>query len=199
MIDAKRLFKPGRRYRGFAPIGGRYVPVGFNLYPINTKEVRIRYLFPPRVGERIREGSVLYVLVEDERKLVAEIRVVRKGEKEVVANLDFVTEDKRKLPRVKVEGFLEIEASLSCGGKAYTGKVVDLSLSSVSVRTELIPTSEECELSVKYRNTFLKLKGRVVRREEGVAVLEILNGNNEMAELLQRIYADLFLKAQRAT
>lgn len=199
MIDAKRLFKPGRRYRGFAPIGGRYVPVGFNLYPISTKEVRIRYLFPPRVGERIREGSVLYVLVEDERKLVAELRVVKRSEREVVANLDFITEDKRKLPRVKVEGFLDVEASLTCGGRVYTGRVVDLSLSSVSVRTEMTPPLEECELSIKYRNTFLRSRGRVVRREEGVTVLEIVNGNNGMTELLQRIYADLFLKAQRIT
>lgn len=197
MIDAKKLFKSGKRYRGFASVGGNYVPVGFNVYPISSEEIRIRHLFPSRVGDKIKEGSLIYVLLEDEEKLVAEVRIVRREERGILASLDFVTEDKRKLPRVKVEGFLDVEAEILCQGSLYTGKVVDLSLSSVGIKTEGDIPSGECELTIKYRNKLSKFTGKVVRKDESITVFEILNGNNEMTELLQRIYADLFLKAQR--
>jgi len=197
VTDAKELFKPGKRYRGFAPVGARYVPVGLNIFPVNPKEVRIRHLFPSKVAEKIREGDILYVLVEDEEKLVAEIRIVKKEERGILANLDFVTEDKRKLPRVKVEDLLEVQGTVTCRGVEFSGRVIDLSLTSVSIRTGSEPPLEECELTLKYRSKMVRLKGRVVRKEDGVTVLEIVNGNNAMVEFLQKIYSDLFLKAQR--
>ena len=197
MIDAKKLFRSGRRYRGFAPVGGNYVPVGFNVYPVSPEQIRIRHLFPSKVGEKVREGSIVYILLEDEQKLIGEVRILKREERGLLASLDFVTEDKRKLPRVKVEGFLDIDAGISCQGSEYTGKVVDLSLSSVGIRTDADIPSGECEITIKHRNRTHKFKGRVVRRDASITVFDILNGNNEMTELLQRIYADLFLKAQR--
>ena len=199
MTDATKLFRSGKRYRGFAPAGGRYVPVGLTIYPVNNKEVRLRHIFPSKVGEGIKEGDVLYVLVEDDRRLVAEIRVLGREERGVLASLDFVTEDKRKLPRVNVENLLEIEATVTCGDKKYSGKLVDLSLSSISFRTgEILPTGE-CELSIRYRGMNVRLRGKVVRSQEDLTVLEVLSGNNDMVELLQKVYSDLFLKSQRSS
>ena len=198
MTDATKLFRSGKRYRGFAPAGNRYVPVGLTVYPVDSKEVRLRHIFPSRVGESIKEGDVLYLFLEEER-LVAEIRILKREERGMLASLDFVTEDRRKLPRVSVEDLLDIEANIICGGREYTGRVVDLSLSAVSVRAGVSLPSQECEISIKYRSTVARLKGRIVRSEENLTVLEIVNGNSEMVELLQRVYADLFLKVQRLT
>jgi len=139
--------------------------VGLNIFPVNPKEVRIRHLFPSKVAEKIREGDILYVLVEDEEKLVAEM--------------------------------LEVQGTVACKGVEFSGRVIDLSLTSVSIRTGSEPPLEECELTLKYRSKMVRLKGRVVRKEDGVTVLEIVNGNNAMVEFLQKIYSDLFLKAQR--
>ncbi len=81
---------------------------------------------------------MLYVLVEEEQRSVAEMRVLSKESGSVVASLDFVVEDRRRLPRVRIEGFIEMEAELSCGGSTLKGKVIELSATSLSIRGEVL-------------------------------------------------------------
>lgn len=197
MTDARRLFRSDRRYRGFFPCGSSYVPVHFTVYPVDDREVRIKDLFPLRVLESLREGDTLYVLTED--RLVGELRVLRKGERDVLASLDFLTEDRRSLPRVKVEGILDVEVSVRCGNEEHSGKAVDLSLNSLSAKIGKSVSCTECEVGLRYGGRRVEVKGSVVRSAPDLVVLQILEGTEEMVDLLNKVYSDLLLKLQRSS
>ncbi len=119
-------------------------------------------------------------------------------EKEIRASLDFVTEDRRKLPRIKVEGLINVKANVRCGQKEAEGKVIDMSMSSVSVRVTVSPSSEVCLLDLYYGGRRAGIKGKLIRSSDNVAVFEVIEGNGELTELLSKIYTDLFLNTQRA-
>ena len=196
MIDVRKLFRSGRRYRGFAPFEDVYTPVTFNLYPVGDKEVRIRYLLPLRVFEDLREGDIIYALIENEKNLIAEIRIKRKENRSFEAEVDFVTEDRRKLPRVRLKGILDVQVESRCGGRTDRGSLIDISLSSLSVDREL--PEGDCELYLSYKNKKVKVYGKVVRSGPDGSAIEIMEGNGEMTDLLGRIYSDLFMKVQRS-
>ncbi len=195
MIDAKSLFIPTKRYRGLAPFRKGYVLITFNVTPLNEKEVRLRNVFPSNILEKLKNGDVIYTLIEGEKKLIAELRVLRIEGKSIVASLDFLVEDRRKLPRVKVKGLLDVEIEVRCLGITYKGNLVDLSLSSLSVNRRL--PKGECELTLSYKDRKINLKGKVVRTSTNSAV-EITDINTEITDFLGEIYSDLFLKVQRS-
>ncbi len=195
MIDTRGLFQPGKRYRGFAPLEGSYVPMTCNVYTLSKEEVRLRYILPMKLQEQLKEGDTLYILVERGKNVVVETRVVRKEERAIVCHVDFVSEDRRKLPRVKIRGLVDVIAKIKCGDREIEGEVIDLSLSSLSVNKNL--PQGECELSLIHRGRTIKVRARVVRSSEENSALEVISGNGEMAELLGRVYSELFIRAQR--
>lgn len=195
MIDVRKLFQSGKRYRGFAPVDGVYTPVTFNLYPVGGKEVRVRYLLPLKVFENLKEGDVVYALVENEKNLIAEMRIKKKEDRSLEAEVDFVTEDRRKLPRVSVKGLLDVRVEAVCSGRIYEGSLVDISLTSLSVDTGF--PEGECELYLTYRNRKVKVIGKVIRSGPEGSAVEVKEGSGDMIDLLGRIYSDLFIRAQR--
>ncbi len=199
MIDARKLFISGKRYRGFAPVGETYIPVAFSIYPLDEKEVRLRHLFPSSVVGKIGEGSVVYALVEDGKKLVAELRVLKAESdgKSFTASVDYITKDRRALPRVRVEGLLEIEVEVRCGSESYRGRLLDISIQSLGVKVDRRAPCSECELTMSYGGRKINLRGRVIRCDDNIAVIETAGDNPDMVSLLGRIYSDIFLKIQR--
>ncbi|RLJ71133.1 PilZ domain-containing protein [Hydrogenivirga caldilitoris] len=199
MTDATKLFRSGKRYRGFAQVNGGYQPVAFTLYAVNEREVRLKHIFPNSLTSRFKEGNVIYVLIEEEKRLIGELRVVENDpdKKFILARLDFLTEDRRKLPRVSVEGNLDIEAKLTCGGKRFEGKVRDISLASASIEVGTDLKEQECEVELNYRGFKTRAAGKVVRSSGGSVVIEFTSDADDIASLLSRVYSDLFLKLQR--
>ncbi|MDQ7082281.1 MAG: hypothetical protein Q9N34_04350 [Aquificota bacterium] len=109
MTDAFKLLRSGKRYRGFLEVSGNFLPVTFNLYTVSGQAVRVRYLFPTTLAKELKEGKVLYILIEEKSKnLIAEARVVKTEEKGAVLSLDFITEDRRRFPRVRVKGLVKV-------------------------------------------------------------------------------------------
>ncbi len=198
MTDSRALFRSGRRYRGFVSTDRGAVPVTFNVYPLTPEEVRLKHIFPTNITERLSRGSVVFVLIENEKPLIGELRILSPGGRFIPARLDYVTEDRRKLPRVKVEGILDVEAELACRTGHYTGRVVDLSMASLSIDTGVDLSPQNCSVQLSYRDTQAQLKGRVVRSFNGTVVVELENSDSEMTDILGKIYADIFLINQRS-
>jgi len=196
VIDATKILRSGRRYRGFLSVNRFYVPVTMTLYPVDSKTVRIRHLFPTSLVQRVKKGTVIFILIEDERSRIGEIRVVGIGEKEITGVLDFVSEDRRKLPRVKVDGILDIPAVVQVGKENYRGRVVDISLVSVGVSPDMRIVGDQCTLTLSFKGIKTALRGRIRRSEDGFAVIEV-EGNGDMVDLLSRVYSELFLSVQR--
>ncbi|NPA41219.1 MAG: PilZ domain-containing protein [Aquificae bacterium] len=199
MIKTTRLFKPGKRYRGFLQTERGYIPITFNLYPLSNDKVRIKYPFPAKLLQKLKPGAVVFTLVEEDKYRIAEIRVVEieKDGKSVIASLDFITEDKRKLPRIPVGDFLDITATVECEGEALEGKVSDISLTSLAVETGRKKEPSECEVVINYKNRKFHFVGRVIRSSENKVVLEIDENNTEFINLVSKVYSELFLKTQR--
>lgn len=199
MTDATKLFRSGKRYRGFVQTDETTLPVTFTVYPVNAKEVRLKYLFPISMMDRIRKGTVVYILIENEERLIGELRVVETDSesKTITTSLDFVTRDRRKFPRVFVKGILDITVKLSCEEGEIAGEVVDLSMASLGVETGRDLREQECDVELSYRGHRIRVRGKVVRSSEGVVILEFINGNSEVTNFLSRVYSDLFLKTQR--
>jgi len=139
VTDATKLFRSGKRYRGFVNVEGSYLPITFTAYVVNTRDVKLKYVFPSSLIDKFAEGTVLYVLIEEEEKLIGELRITKKDEEKKVlfASLDFTTRDRRKLPRILVKGSLDISGKVYCGGEEAEGKVIDISMSSMSLKTFL--------------------------------------------------------------
>jgi len=188
-----------QRYRGFLSDDSSYVPVTMTAYPIDARNVRMRYLFPVSLGERVRRGSIIYLLIEDRGNRIAELRVTKKEGKDILAVLDFVTEDRRKIPRVKVEGILEIEAQVECGERALRGKVVDISLLSLSVRLGQEPPEGLCRITVVYEGLKTTFSAKKLRYSDGIGVFEVKESNGEMVGFLRKVYSGIFLKVQRSS
>ncbi len=197
MIDAKKLFKSGKRYRGFAQIMGNYTPVTFSAYPMNTREIKLKYVFPSSLVKYMKKGNMIYALIEDVGYLIAELRISESKDRSAIAVLDFVSEDRRKLPRVKVKDILDVKADIFCGEKSYMGEVIDISMASLSIDVDENVPSGECEVLLIYRNLKTSIKGKVVRSAEKTVVFEVVDGSTDMMSFLGRIYSDLFLKIQR--
>ncbi len=198
MKETSKLLRSGKRYRGFLEVSGRFMPVTFNLYVINEQTLRVRYLFPTSLAKYLREGKVLYILLEEgTRNLIGEARVVKTEERGAVLSLDFLTEDRRKFPRVKVGGLVRVKALLRCGGEEIEGDVEDISFSSLSVKTGRDIKGRECELTLDYKGIRYSLMAKVIRSEGGITVLEISGGNHSFTEIFGKIFTELFLKAQR--
>ncbi len=190
--------RSGKRYRGFLEVSGNFLPVTFNLYTLNERSVRIRYLFPTSLSKHLSEGKVLYILVEEGRKnLIAEARVVKVEERGAVLSVDFITEDRRKLPRIKIKGAVKVEAVVRCSGREVKGEVEDISLSSVSVSTDGEVWGGECDLTLIHGGRRYGLKARFIRSEGKVSVFEVSSGSNALTELLGRVFTEMFLKFQR--
>ncbi len=199
MTDAVKLLKAGKRYRGFLSSDSAYIPVTLTVYPLDARSIRIRYIFPPSISPRVRRGSTIYLLVEEGRNNIAELRVVKSESKEIIAVLDFVSEDRRRIPRVKVEKILEISAEVACGDRVLKGEVIDISLTSLSVRLGEKPAGEavDCLLTIHFGGIKTAVRGRVLRTGEGVTVFEVREGNGDMVALLRKVYSEIFLKIQR--
>ncbi len=197
MIDARELFKSGRRYRGFVRYRGEYIPSTFTVFPLNARELRLKYFFPTNVMDTLKKGDIIYCLLEEGNNLVAELRVVREEEKSVKVSVDFVSKDRRSLPRVKVEGFLDIKAYLVCSDQRVEGNIVDISMSSLSIRTERRINSSGCTVEIIYDPYRIVLNCKVIRQDEGKIVVVPEENNRDMVTILGKIYSDLFLKAQR--
>ncbi len=199
MTDATKLFRSGKRYRGFVSLNGGSLPVTFTAYVVNTREVKLKYIFPSKLFDKFTEGTVLYVLIEDEDRLIGELRITKKDveKKVLLASLDFTTKDKRKLPRILVKGILDISAKVHCGNAQVEGKVVDISMASMSLEANESIEEQECEVELTYRGRKTKVKGKVVRSDGNSIVIEFLEGNHEITNFLSRIYSDVLLKTQR--
>ena len=198
MTEAVKILRSGKRYRGFLSQDTTYLPVTLTAYPIDSKNVRVRYIFPASLNDKVHRGSTIYLLIEDKGNLIAELRVVKKEGKDLMAVLDFVTEDRRKIPRVKVEHLLDIEARVECGGRILRGKVVDISLMSLSVRLSEKPTRNECTVVVIFEGLKTSLRTRLLRFSEEIAVFEVVEGNGDMVGFLRKVYSGIFLKVQRS-
>lgn len=198
MTDSRALFRSGRRYRGFVSTDRGAVPVTFNVYPLTPEEVRLKHIFPTNITERLDRGSVVFVLIENEKPLIGELRILSPGGRFIPARLDYVTEDRRKLPRVKVEDVLEVKAELACRTGHYTGRVIDLSMTSISVNTGVDLAPQNCSIQLSYRDTRVQFRGRVIRSFNGTVVVELGNDNPEMTDILGKIYTDIFLINQRS-
>ncbi|WP_457600360.1 PilZ domain-containing protein [Hydrogenivirga sp.] len=199
MTDATKLFRSGRRYRGFLQTEEGFAPVTFTIYPLNAKEIKLKYVFPTTLIDRFREGNILYVLIEEGEKLIGELRITQRDpeKRSIVASLDFVTKDRRKLPRVKVGGILDITAKVYCEEGEFTGKVSDVSMASMSVNLDTEVKPQECEVEIVYRGLKTKVRGKIVRSSKGTLILEFIEGNSEITNLLSKVYSDIFIKAQR--
>jgi len=198
VTDSRALFRSGRRYRGFVSTDRGAVPVTFNVYPLTPEEVRLKHIFPTNITERLDRGSVVFVLIENEKPLIGELRILSPGGRFIPARLDYVTEDRRKLPRVKVEDVLEVKAELACRTGHYTGRVIDLSMTSISVNTGVDLAPQNCSIQLSYRDTRVQFRGRVIRSFNGTVVVELGNDNPEMTDILGKIYTDIFLINQRS-
>ncbi len=197
MTDSRALFRSGRRYRGFLQTDRGAVPVTFNVYPLTPDEVRLKHVFPTNVADSLERGSVIYILIENDRPMVGELRILSGGGRFIPARLDYVTEDRRKLPRVKVKGVLDIKADIVCSSGEYRGDVVDLSMTSVGVDVGADIPPQKCDVHLSYGDTRVHLKGRVIRSSDGFVVVEFGDSDAEMTDLLSRVYTDLFLINQR--
>ena len=199
MTEAVKILRSGKRYRGFLSQDSTYLPVTLTAYPIDSKNVRIRYIFPVSLNEKVYRGSIIYLLIEDKGNLIAELRIVRKEGKDFLAVLDFVTEDRRKIPRVKVEHLLDIEAHVECGGRIVKGNVVDISLISLSIRLSEKPLVNECTVTVIFQGLKTLLRTKLLRFSDGTAVFEVVEGNGDMVAFLRKVYSGIFLKVQRTS
>jgi hypothetical protein len=198
VTDAFKLLRSGKRYRGFLEVRGNFIPVTFNLYVVSGQALRVRYMFPTTLTEHLKEGKVIYILLEEGSKnLIAEARVVKVEEKGALLSLDFVTEDRRRFPRIKLGGLVKVRAKVRSGGKETEGEVEDISFGSLSVRTGSEIGGGECEVTLEHRGVQYTLRAKVVRSEGDLTVFEILEGNHSFTELLGRVFTELFLKAQR--
>ncbi|MDQ7038193.1 MAG: PilZ domain-containing protein [Aquificota bacterium] len=198
MTDAFKLLRSGKRYRGFLEVSGNFLPVTFNLYTVSGQAVRVRYLFPTTLAKELKEGKVLYILIEEKSKnLIAEARVVKTEEKGAVLSLDFITEDRRRFPRVRVKGLVSVPCLVRLRDSSVEGEVEDISFSSFSVRTDRDVPQGEYEVVLTHRGIQYRVKGKVVRSGGGVSVFEVMDGNGSFTELFSRVFTDLFLKAQR--
>ncbi len=198
MTDALKLLRSGKRYRGFLEVSGNFMPVTFNLYKINDQALRVRYLFPTSLMKHLKESKVLYILIEEgNRNLIAEARVVKPEERGAVLSIDFVTEDRRKFPRIRIKDFVSVEAVIRCGNREVRGVVEDISFVSVSVATPEEVKGERCEVVLVHKGMRYSVRAKVVRSGGGLTVLEILEGNHGFTELFGRIFTEMFLKAQR--
>jgi len=197
VTDSRALFRSGRRYRGFLQTEKGAVPVTFNVYPLTPEEVRLKHIFPTNVADSLERGSVLYVLIENEKPMVGELRILSGGKRFVPARLDYVSEDRRKLPRVRVKGTLSIKADIVCAAGEYRGEVVDMSMSSIGVETDVNLPPQECEVHLSYGDTRVHIKGRIVRSSGGLVVVEFSESDAEITDLLAKVYTDLFLINQR--
>ena len=198
MTEAVKILRSGKRYRGFLGQDSSFVPVTLTAYPIDARNVRIRYIFPISLGDRVRKGSTLYLLVEDRGNRIAELRVIKKEGRDFIAVLDFVTEDRRRIPRVKVEDLLDIEAQVDCGGRILRGKVVDISLISIGIRLVEKPQGGACRITVIYEGLKTSFTASLKRFADSVAVFEIKDGNGDMVGFLRKVYSGIFLKVQRS-
>jgi len=81
VTDSRVLFRLGKRYRGFVNTARGAVPVTFNVYPLTPEEVRLKHLFPTNIAEHLEKGSVVLVLIENEKPMIGELRrsLQRKG------------------------------------------------------------------------------------------------------------------------
>ena len=198
MRGIKNLLKPAERYRGFVNIDNTFLPFTMNLLPVDDLRVRIKNLFPTSIMGRIRKGSVLFILLEDESNSIAELRVAGIREREILALVDFISEDRRKLPRVKVSGLLDMKAILECGGIRVEAQVEDISLTSARLVANSPVPYGECLITFVLDGSRATLRGKVIRTEGSSAVVEILQEDGAMTTLLSRVYSRLFLKMQRS-
>lgn len=198
MIDMRELLKSGKRYRGFAPFGSAHVPVSLSVYVINSRDVKLRHVFPAKVFQSLKEGDIVYVLLEKNQNHILELRITRKDGKDLRARLDFITQDRRKLPRIFVDGFLVVEAMLRCGGKTYKGIVRDISMSALAIKVAGDMPPCEREFTISYGELSLPVKGKVIRRENDTVVFELEDTSLSFLELLHRLYSDILLSIQRA-
>lgn len=198
MTDAFKLLRSGKRYRGFLEVGGNFLPVTFNLYTVSGQAVRLRYMFPMTLMKELKEGKVLYILIEESsRNLIAEARVVKTEERGAVLSLDFVTEDRRRFPRVRIGGLVRVSCLVKLPEGDVEGELEDISFSSFGVRTDREIPSGEHEIILTHKGIQYRVTGRVVRSGEGVSVFEVVDGGTGFTELFSRVFTELFLKAQR--
>jgi hypothetical protein len=196
MMDAMTLFKSGKRYRGFVNTEGEVFPSTFNVFPLDSNKVRIKYVFPTTLTPKIKTGTTFYTLIEDQENRIGELRVASIGEKDFGAVLMFVGKDRRRLPRVKVEGILNIDAILERDGVKVAGALRDISLVSASLRTDAELLKGRWRLTVIYRGIKSSFKCNLIRSEKGMSIVEF-ETSADVVELLSKIYSDLFLKVQR--
>ncbi len=199
MTEKGKLFRPGKRYRGFAYYMGGYLTVTMTISPIGEDKVKIRYLFPTKISDKLKEGELIYVLIEDKGRLIAELRITQKDDQKklLVADIDFVTEDRRKLPRVKVKDLVDVEVEIDCDSASLTGRVIDISMVSFSAEVQGGDVREDCVVKFTFKNLTYSVHAKKVRSQGGVVVMSIEGGNGSITELLTKIYAELFLRAQR--
>jgi len=96
-----------------------------------------------------------------------------------------------------VRDTLDVEAELACKSGAYRGKVVDMSMSSISAEIGVNLPPQGCMVRLSYDNTVVNAKGRIVRSTDGVVVVELEDSDPEMTDFIGRVYADVFLLNQR--
>ena len=197
MIEIKGLLKPAKRYRGFVSSEDSFLPVTMNLFPVDGVRVRLKNLFPTSLRGRIGKGTVVFLLLEEDRNSVAELRVIESGDREALALVDFVSEDRRKLPRVKVAGTLEVKAVLECGGRKIDAVVYDVSLTSVRLSIDKPPPSGDCLITFILEGSRFTVRGRVIRSEKDSVVVRVYEEGGAMTGFLSKIYSLLFLKIQR--
>ena len=198
MRGIKHLLKPAERYRGFVNIDNSFLPLTMNLLPVDDLRVRIKNIFPTSLMGRIRKGSVLFILLEDESNSIAELRVAGIRERDILALVDFISEDRRKLPRVRVSGLLDMKAILECEGIRVEAQVEDISLTSARLVAGSPVPFRECLITFVLDGSRITLRGKVIRAEENSAVVEISQEDGTMTSLLGRVYSKLFLKMQRS-
>ncbi len=196
MTKPIELFRPGKRYRGFLQEEEDTFPLTFNVYPLGDKNLRLKYIFPAGLLHKIREGYVIFALIEDRDFMIAELRIVEKEKGALLASLDFVTKDRRKLPRIRVEN-MDIKAELECEGKSLEGKVLDLSVTSLAVSSPQAVENVTCTLTILYRGRKFRFNSRVMKSYNHKVVLSVEDGS--FTSFVSRVYSDLLLKVQRST
>ncbi len=194
MIKPTKLFRSGKRYRGFVQGKEGATPVTFNVYTVDDKTIKVKYLFPNRLAREIGKGSVIFALIEDKDYMVAELRILKEEKGYFLASLDFVTKDRRRLPRICVEG-MDIKAEIECGDRSFKGRVLDLSMTSIAVSLQNTLEGVMCQLTLVYKGRKFKLSARALKSYNHKVVFTIEGG--EFTSFVSRVYSDLLLSLQR--
>jgi len=197
VTDSRALFKSGKRYRGFITTKEGTIPVTFNVYPLTPDEIRLKHIFPASITDKLKKGDAVYIMIENEKPLIGKFKILNKDKAFFSARLEYITEDRRKLPRIKVESLFEIKAQLLCGSERLEGKVLDLSMTSLRIQIHKDISVKKCEVVLIYGNKKIRRFGKIIRSEKGAIIVELLESDGELTDILGKIYKDLFLINQR--